>query len=557
MSIDLLMNASRLAKSYGARKLLDVRLTNITPALVGSWTATRYTNDTNRGERIVEPPRPTDIAGKTRWWLRAILAAGVYEEFGLHAPTYLLDEIASMIMGSTGSEGASKIQIVVKPRYWCNRYRCETYTINDACFIHSLRWDPRPSLTKARKRILRIVNDRGLQSIQHQCNSRSPGKCCSAALLSSRVLLTLLGSARISAENIPLPPGFFDFGLQVLWRPGAQSTDAILEQRLIGLAIGLALFFTGIGRMTTRGYGKLAMLSARGSTTALSREVADTFQTLLDVDHAIHTLAERATRYAKSYIESLSASQRRNIELKLRSSPHVLLDTAVQETLHRDYIIAKSLDTRCILMRVIEEERENHIDCNNDPWCIVAAISEAVKKTSIKHMILRKYFHGTGLGIPSYILGLPRKGTTIRKGSTTFQRLISQIHFSPIGMVDKNGEISLKKLIILGFETILSNLFALREHGYTIKYNPGHKAISKLCEITLFKYDYGECLRLLRLMYSPYSLGPLSNLLNDAVMQAALEAYTFLKDGCKINLSELIDTITDYMTMTCIHNIHR
>lgn len=556
MSTDLLMNASRLAKRYGARKLLDMRLTNITPALVGSWTATRYTSG-NRDRRIIEPPRPTDIAGKTRWWLRAILAAGVYEEFGLHAPTYLLDKIASMIMGSTNNEGASKIQIVVKPKYRCNRYGCGTYTVNDVCFIHSLGWNPRLPPTKARKRILRIVNNHGLQSIQHQCNSQSPEKCCSAALLSSRVLLTLLGSARVRTENIPLPPGFFDFGLQVLWRPGAQSTDTILEQRIIGLAIGLALFFTGIGRMTTRGYGKLAMLSARDSTTVLSREVSDTYKTLLDVDHAIYALAERATRYAKSYIESLSASQRRNIELKLRSFSRVSPDMAVQETLHRDYIIAKSLDTRCILMRVIEEECENHIDCDNDPWCIVAAISEAVKKTSIKHMILRKYFHGTGLGIPSYILGLPRKGTTIRKDSTVFQRLISQIHFSPIGMVNKNREINLKKLIVLGFETILSNLFALREYGYTIKYNPGHKAISKLCEINLFKYDYGECLRLLRLMYSPYGFDPFSNLLNDAVVQAAIEAYTFLKDGCKIDLSELIDTITDYMTITCIHSIHR
>ena len=537
MSNDLLERAQRLVNEYGAEELLSIELTNITPALVGSWNATRYTDPDSC---LVEPPRPTDIAGKTRWWLRAILAAGIYEQYGLHAPTYLLDEIASQIMGSVGDKGhASKIQIITEPLH---DHRAPNICYNLSCS---------EEVAKVRNNLLWEVEQEGIQHIVKDCDPSSPEQCCRAALLSSRVLLNLLGHEPDKIAKIPLPPGFYRFRLRVLWRPGSQSIDDELEQRLLGLALGLALFFTGIGRMTTRGYGKLAIIGSEeySPATVLAKDVDDVFYILLNNDHALHMLSEKATDYAKEYIESLTESRSgQSVEEMIRSSNDVLPSIPLQETLYENYIVEKSLNTGCIRLRWVERSRECYVSCENDPWCIVAAISEAVKKTSIKHMILRRYVRGTGLGIPSYILGLPRKGTriTAKRFSKDYERLVSQIHFSPIGSANTDSHsisINLRRLVILGFNSVLSNPFDLQELGYIIKYNPGSTTINKLCGANLYTHDYADCLRLLKIMHDP-SISRYS----DGILQAALEASMLLNYQCSINLAEFINIIIKYLT---------
>jgi len=451
MSNDLLGEARRLAGEHGAEELLSIELTNITPALVGSWNATRYTDP---DACLVEPPRPTDIAGKTRWWLRAILAAGIYEEYGLHAPTYLLDEIASHIMGSTSDKiGASKIQIATEPLH---SHQAPNICYNLQCS---------EEVAKVRNNLLEEAEQEGIQHIVKGCDPSSPEQCCRAALLSSRVLLNLLGHESDRIAKIPLPPGFYKFRLRVLWRPGSQSTDYELEQRLLGLALGLALFLTGIGRMTTRGYGKLTIMGLEeyNPATALAKEVTNVFYTLLDNEHALYTLSERATDYAKEYIESLAESRfGQPIEEMIHSSSDISSSMPLQETLHKNYIIEKSLSTGCIQLRWLEKNREKIIECRNDPWCIVAAISEAIKKTSIKHMVLGQYVHQSGFGIPSYVLGLPRAVYVLkdRHLDEKSPRLLSQIMFSILGQA-KYIPIP-RKLIIYGFRSILTDISSLK-----------------------------------------------------------------------------------------------
>ena len=538
MSNDLLERAQRLVNEYGAEELLSIELTNITPALVGSWNATRYTDPDSC---LVEPPRPTDIAGKTRWWLRAILAAGIYEKYGLHAPTYLLDEIASQIMGSAGDKGhASKIQIITEP--------LSAHQAAYICYDTGALLNP----TRVRDQALSSAERLGVHSVTNHCTPLTPEECCRAALLSSRVLLSILDKKDLpKTKKIPLPPGFYRFRLRVLWRPGSPSIDDELEQRLLGLALGLALFFTGIGRMTTRGYGKLAIIGSEeySPATVLAKDVDDVFYILLNNDHALHMLSEKATDYAKEYIESLTESRSgQSVEEMIRSSNDVLPSIPLQETLHENYIVEKSLNTGCIRLRWVERSHECYVSCENDPWCIVAAISEAVKKTSIKHMILRRYVHGTGLGIPSYILGLPRKGTriTAKRFSKDYERLVSQIHFSPIGSANTDSHtigINLRRLVILGFNSVLSSPLDLQELGYIIKYNPGSKTINKLCGANLYAHDYADCLRLLKIMHDP-SISRYS----DGILQAALEASMLLNYQCSINLAEFINIIIKYLT---------
>ena len=202
----------------------------------------------------------------------------------------------------------------------------------------------------------------------------------------------------------------------------------------------------------------------------------------------------------------------------------------------------------------MRKNTEKHVKCDSDPWCIVAAISEAVKKTSIKHMILGRGFHGTGLGIPSYVLGLPREGTLIVASTSTrtYERLLSQIHFSLVGCAEISGHVvktSLRRLIALGFNSLLSSPIDLREAGYVIQYKPPRRTLGKLCGTNLYMHDYAECLKLLKLMHNVASVVTYNQDNQDGILQAALEASTLLDDQCRINLGELINIITGYMTM--------
>ena len=432
MSNDLLERAQRLVNEYGAEELLSIELTNITPALVGSWNATRYTDPDSC---LVEPPRPTDIAGKTRWWLRAILAAGIYEQYGLHAPTYLLDEIASQIMGSAGDKGhASKIQIVTKLLH--------NNQIQKAC--HTMSQFGRPS--RIRNNLLREAEQKGIQHIVKDCDPSSPEQCCQAALLSSRVLLNLLGHEPDKIAKIPLPPGFYKFRLRILWRPNPQSKDVELEQRLLGLALGLAIFFTGIGRMATRGYGKLAPLNLNYTVytnNPLLQEFLYVINTVLNEDEPMKELASRATCLASQYIKEFDYKRKD------------LFCAPLQETFHRKYVAEAVADASRIK---IVGYTPKPISCNNDSWCIVAAISNFLVKNNILFKSLIKSYN-----LSEHIFGLPRrrKNTNIKKVQS---RLISQIHFSIVG---NSREPS--RLIVLGFRSAITNCELVRRLGYNIR----------------------------------------------------------------------------------------
>ena len=322
MGVDILEEAMEIANKYSARELFDAELVNITPALVGSWRATRYANE---DKCLVEPPRPTDIAGKTRWWLRAILAAGLYEARGIHAPIYFLNDLASAIMGNAGDREsgslASRVIIVVEP---LKEYRALRVCLDMPC---SWLGDPR-----ARQGIIRELAKGQLS--QRSCSPEEPEECCKLALLSSRILLATLGRTGKDVGRIPLPPGFYRFRLRVYERPGTRLSDA--EEGLLGTALGLAVFVTGIGRMVTRGYGKLGLGEYTGASDArsvLEEHFMKVYDMLLHRHEPMKAIAEAVLDTSRDYVEALLRREMTKYISKYRS------EEPLAATLHPKYIV--------------------------------------------------------------------------------------------------------------------------------------------------------------------------------------------------------------------------
>ena len=447
--IDLLplieTEAASMRKERIEKHGVEAVLFNTTPALVGSWRGGALA-DPERG--LVEPPRPTDIAGKTRWWLRAILAAGTWETLGKHLAISQLDELASRLMGSAAEHGeASKLVTRTEPLH---PPRVMTWSLTAS---RAVKCDLGP--VSLREQLLEKAKN-SLDQVLEVCREmgvKEPRLCHEAALLSARVAFTLQGreDPLEIAEQLPLPPGFYRFRLAAYPRPGA-GLDPV-EERLLGLALGMALFFTGIGRGVTRGYGKLAPEEGADGIKGES-ELAETmhwvYRTLVERgEHALEKIAEEAAETAREYIEKLVAEEPHRLQ-RLINRHTWCIDLPLAYTLHPEFIVTRTVPLHQVVLPQLSGSR---IACNSDPWCVVAAINEAVKKTTIKNLILGKSHHGTGIGIPSYVLGLPRKDTYRIEGK--LPRLLSMIHFTPIYYESKNRNNINGKLLIVGFTSEL------------------------------------------------------------------------------------------------------
>ncbi|UXD22185.1 hypothetical protein IPA_02405 [Ignicoccus pacificus DSM 13166] len=221
--------------------IVNVEMENLTPALVGGWT----------GHSIIDPERclaegvrPTDIAGKLRWWLRAAIAGAIYEKMlrekcgddldcvGRELPTLRkINEIAGeILMGYViGSRAlASKISIIVEGN------------------------DERPRVECRNPKVRRKT--RNCESYDRDYYR---GECDELAKESPRVALRISGCEKKGIDectgNVPYPPGFYKFKLRIVERSGAKLSfeEKELIKRLLVLASSTGL----IGSMVTRGYG--------------------------------------------------------------------------------------------------------------------------------------------------------------------------------------------------------------------------------------------------------------------------------------------------------------
>jgi len=395
------------ATSIAAEKTLaSVELVNTTPGLVGSWDATGYVRCSCSGGChpdlcVAEPPRPTDIAGKTRWWLRAILAAGYYEAHQGFPSLDRLDQLASKILGSTRE--ASRYTIALEA-YTPRRVRIPSTIVGNS--------------QRCRETTSRLLAE--------QCCSPSSDSayvledCAPLAKRSRRAWLATLGHRGAErTRRLPLPPGFYRFRLRVEERPTAQrSRDhglRELEQRLLGTALAMALFFTGIGRMTTRGYGKLAPLAWSNTGTPLEEAIKETWELLVkgELDKLINT----ATRVAKRYICTISSDMSCTLSIGLCTQP-------IYSVFHRSFVNYCRAEIK-----------------GQNVWDMLKSINDLTR------VALLEDNHNLNLAETILLLltlGLPRGGNVFykacidssgRKGSRAL-RLTSALTFTPLLSVD-------------------------------------------------------------------------------------------------------------------------
>ncbi|GEM_PF-6108907 len=449
------------------RELLTVDLINTTPALVGGW---RNGSVVDPERLIIEPPRPTDIAGKIRWWLRSIIAAGVYEEHGKHLPIHALDRLAAKVMGSAaGRRGwASKVVIAVRP---------EPIRVPNTCAWAGAK-EPENK-------------EKAAKALEECRESEDPRDCFTAALLSPRIKLSTMEEDN-SVEKFsktPLPPGYYRFKLIVRKRPGTELSEA--EEKVLGLATGMALFFTGIGRGVTRGYGKLAPASDEwGTEDSALAEWARLVWRKLGHCSGLRDIAKEAAEAGQEYVRELLTKDPgkvlRIINTEARKAPQCP-HYPLAYTLHPEFIEERSIPLRAVGIKTITPH-EIFMPCCGDPWCVVAAINYAVLKTNIKNQVLGKEFKGTGIGIPSYLLGLPRRVYKHRRDSNKELRMISSIMFTPIYIarkIDKSCKFTPQSLQILGFRSVFMCATEIRDIKYTCmnaaKRNKCENAIRSVC----------------------------------------------------------------------------
>ena len=404
------------------RLLLGVDLVNATPALVGSWTGHAY-SDT--GRLLLEPPRATDIAGKARWWLRSVLAGGVYELTGGHVPIYVLDEIASQIMGSTSY--ASKIVFRLKPLGATSglRWRRVSPCLNMNAFTtggYPTLFDLDPEGVDEHQLQERIR--RGREAL---ISRKSPYR-------QPRVVLQALGKKGLElAGNIPLPPGYYRFRLELWLRPGAELDP--LEEEVLGNALGLALFAAGIGRGVTRGFGKLAPIGGEAEGR-LSSKVLDIYRRLRE-GSPMEGLAEDASSAAKRYLEELFLCRsRERAQWRLcRELGRELADYPFTHTFHPEWV----------------HTIDRTIDVFQQPFSDVGLLlSDFTKDTQLGRTLREKFEAKIPCEerdlLPLY-LGLPRRNARSllkskniykfkKERNITQRRLVSAFYLIPVASVD-------------------------------------------------------------------------------------------------------------------------
>ncbi len=200
------------------RPLIEMELENVTPALVGGW----------RGHPIIdfdrciaEGPRPTDIAGKIRWWLRAIFA-GAYYEHEIRDTTEDIEEIFKRMprLDELNLAVGKALMGYVKGRKACA------------------------------SKISIVVEDESCR--EHACSVM--GEVRKIAKESPRVRLATLGGGE-NEYKIPLPPGFYKFKLKIYKRSGTNIPKQLRD--VLKIALGMWTIGNGIGGIVNRGYGRL------------------------------------------------------------------------------------------------------------------------------------------------------------------------------------------------------------------------------------------------------------------------------------------------------------
>ncbi len=247
--------SSILKEDAWPEEYIVAEYTNRTPALVGSWLGHA---STSKDKVLIEPPRPTDIAGKTRFWLRSLLTGKYYNETGRLPSPQGLEKYVGKLMGNAGDKDSKASHLVIlveKTSIDADIHRCISNPGVRVLFSHYR------TLCRNEKLFRELtMSEEGM------------GNGCVdvlRALKESACLSSIIYTVREkkNPENnvlrIPLPPNTYKFYVKAYIRdPQGELSDD--EKKLLGYSLAMALLFSGIGRKTTRGFGKLSELELKG-----------------------------------------------------------------------------------------------------------------------------------------------------------------------------------------------------------------------------------------------------------------------------------------------------
>ncbi len=385
-------------------KLLEVELENYTPIMFGGASGGWINIDGS-----IDYPRPTDLAGKVRWWLRSILSAAIYEEYGVFLPISVLDRIVGLVMGYLHevAQQASKIVfklIPVEDHEYSYTSTLESIKASYRRQLCSLYYEHGGKWAKAHRTCLeKLVENKG------ECIEENE-VCC--ALASPRVLLSIMRKTPSEALGlIPLPPKKVKLRLIVTRRPGSRLDDR--EQRLLGAAIALATTVTGLGKAVTRGYGKLVPEDYESCSTPLRESYEEVVNMILSGN--ILDVIKSSVRHAREYLKCLRNSSREQLNRILAASTKSR-NLPYAYTLHEKYVsIWRGSCTKLIYIPSVE--RVLSITCSSEkPWCIATSINTAVLKSTLKYIVTRDLskVKWPGTVLKTEYLGLPRNKYTSR-----------------------------------------------------------------------------------------------------------------------------------------------
>lgn len=294
------LNLARLQEAVIKDELVcRLEVEAITPLWIGG-----YDTKAEHGDLGRESLRPSSVKGVWRWWARSLVSAASYETRKLFPNIKEADEVVSRLLGRGGKESHQSIyQLEVKEsRVELVRLPCEA------------------------------VNDRG---------RRRSGRGDGGLQLSDvvRVKLQCMGgsrkkrSGRIEVEaGIAADTGRSQEELSFI-KTGSSFTISIYRQRPVPSkawdafaihSLVVALTLGGVGKASTRGFGKFRVISAHIPDEGVRREI--------ELDYAERFRSVRSASDAKRLVEDLlskGASLARSLHSGAASSKLPLVETPV------------------------------------------------------------------------------------------------------------------------------------------------------------------------------------------------------------------------------------
>lgn len=321
--------------------LLELKLRAITPILIGGYDTETYHKELG----LREPLRVPSIKGVVRWWARALIGGAIYRKYRVFPTIEVADEYVSHLLGSTRS--VSKIAIEKRTDY--------------GQIITFKRTD---------RKITAQINQRPIKNKEGRIIDF--GEC-------ARLKLLFIGRRKYLSGYAP--------GTEFLLRVYRNAVDDMsdVEKQLAVFSLILGVFFDGIGKIISRGFGKVEITEVK-----CDDELKELEERLRRVFNDIRRNSERANDAIERLLKEAQGKADEYIKDKWLSPVSKLSQKPEMEVLDEGYFNYELINK-----------------FYNDWQQAVIRISRAFLKASWKqHLSMRP--RSPGGQLHTWILGLPR-----------------------------------------------------------------------------------------------------------------------------------------------------